>query len=94
MFPPANVVTGVLVIPEKLAFPSRPKVPIPQVHKVPSVLIAAAWSLPQLTCFQLFPPANVVTGVLIVPVVTPFPSLPLDPAPQIHKVPSVLTAAR
>ena len=30
-----------------------------------------------LTCFQLVPPANVVTGVDILPIVTPFPSFPV-----------------
>jgi hypothetical protein len=33
-----------------------------------------------------------VIGVDTVPVIIVFPSLPLVPLPQVHKVPSVLTA--
>ena len=83
--------TGVLTIPVVTEFPSAPLLALPQVHKVPSVLIAAICMLPTLTCFQLFPPKNVVTGVDTL-VVTAFPSLPSDPLPQVHKVPSVLIA--
>ena len=43
------------------------------------------------TCFQLVPPANVVTGVDILVVVLS-PSCPLLLYPQVHKVPSVLIA--
>ncbi len=49
--------------------------------------------LPALACFQLVPPTKVVIGVDILPVAIAFPSLPLAPVPQVHKVPSVLTAA-
>ena len=76
MVPPANVVIGV-DLSDCCAFPSTPKIPEPQTQRVPSVLIAAVLEIPELTCFQLVPPANVVTGVLIEPVVAPFPSLPL-----------------
>ena len=92
LVPPANVVTGVGLLVVEL-FPSPPLFPEPQTHKVPSVLIAVTCLSPQLTCFQSVPPANVVTGVDLSPVVTPFPSLPLSPRPQVHKVPSVLIAA-
>ena len=79
-----------LVVP---LFPSLATAPLPQIHRVPSVFIAVANPYPQSTCFQLVPPANVVTGVDIVPVVAPFPSRPAPPEPQVHRVPSVLIAA-
>ena len=41
--------------------------------------------------FQLVPPSNVVTGVLL-SVVSLIPSCPLELRPQFHKVPSVLSA--
>ena len=85
------MVTGVLLfVAAKL--PSCPEVPRPQVQRVPSVLIAAVYSEPQATCFQLVPPENVVTGVLLF-VVAKLPSCPKVPPPQVHKDPSVLIAA-
>ena len=92
LVPPANVVTGVRLWVVVL-FPNLPKVLYPQDHKVPSVFTAAVWVARTLTCFQLVPPANVVTGVdLLIKSLVPILPL-LSAAPQDHKVPSVLIAA-
>ncbi len=53
--------------------------------------IAAVKSVPALTCFQLVPPANVVTGVDLL-VTAASPSCPTFERPQVHNVPSVLIA--
>ena len=47
---------------------------------------------PALTCFQVVPPANVVTGVDL-SVVLLMPNCPRELVPQTHKVPSDLIAA-
>ena len=93
--PPANVVIGVETLSPKdtTRFPNFPPDGSPQVHKVPSVLIATLNVFEQQTCFQLVPPANVVTGVDIDVDVIAFPIFPEIGLPQIHKVPSVLIAA-
>ena len=53
---------------------------------------AIVLNFPDSTCFQLVPPAKVVTGVILL-VVSLVPSCPAPPLlPQIHKVPSVLIA--
>ena len=52
---------------------------------------AATCPLTPETCFQLVPPANVVTGVDL-SVVLLIPRFPSPLYPQLHKVPSVLIA--
>ena len=54
-------------------------------------VVAAIKYCPHATCFQLVPPANVVTGVHLV-FVSLTPSSPTILYPQVHKVPSVLIA--
>jgi hypothetical protein len=90
LVPPANVVTGVFLWVVVLS-PSCPLALRPQLHKVPSVLIANICPYPLVTCFQLVPPANVVTGVFLWVVVLS-PICPLKLAPQVHRVPSILIA--
>ena len=89
--PPANVVTGVDLLVVAL-IPSCTRALFPHTHKVPSVLIAAQWLYPVLTCFQSVPPTNVVTGVDAF-VVLLVPNCAVALFPQIHRVPSVFIAA-
>jgi hypothetical protein len=89
--PPETVWTGldldILLLP-----PSRPFSPSPQSQRVPSVLIAAEWLLPELTLRQLVPPETVWTG-LDLSMTALLPSRPLAPPPHNQRVPSVLIAA-
>ena len=79
LVPPANVVTGVDLEIIVLS-PSDPKLLYPQSHKVPSVLIAILLKVPSETCFQLVPPANVVTGMdLLIIVLSPICPKPFCP---------------
>ena len=77
---------------EKLLSPNCPTKFQPQVHKVPSVFIAAVEFVPHATLLQVVPPEKVCTGELLFTTVLS-PSCPWKLLPHNHKVPSVFIAA-
>ena len=72
--------------------PSAPKDQVePQVHKVPSLLIAADMPYPAETLIQSLPPPATVPGLDLF-VVVPVPKTPDEPCPQVYSSPLDVTA--
>src|SRR5438132_7735572 len=78
-------------VPPTVPLPSSPTLLSPHVQTEPSFLRATLWPAPALTALM---PVSVVrcTGISCVPPVVPSPSCPVVLSPQLHTVPSVLTA--
>lgn len=66
---------------------------LPNVHRLPSAASSAVWSSPQLTCCPRTPSRERTTAGVLRFSMSPCPSWPWRPCPQVNNLPSTSRAA-